>query len=160
MCASALKELARSLELICEVNGGGASLKSFWRDNLAADATLDQVREHAEGSVRNCYHSAIRKRITRLDEVRSLSPILHTGSELFRSGPQTFSRVLRDMCRSCSMFCGRGVCRPEPSGHLKFIVPPPLPPPGACCTSATLSNGIRVRWAFKISRGRFPNTLE
>ena len=64
----------KTLESLHEVNGGGAELKTYWKDALASDMTLEQVRKVGEGTVKNCYGAAIRKRIGKLEEVHTSVP--------------------------------------------------------------------------------------
>jgi hypothetical protein len=53
-----------------EVNGGGSQLKTWWRDELPeGDLALEQVRKVGETTVKNCYGSAIRKRMEKMDQV-------------------------------------------------------------------------------------------
>ena len=53
-----------------EVNGGGEKLGTDWKVDISDETSLKELQAIGEKSCKNCYGTAIRKRITKMDEVR------------------------------------------------------------------------------------------
>jgi hypothetical protein len=65
--------LAKVLNLLVEVNGGGKELRTDWKEGLTATSTMKEIRDVGEQSVKNCYGTAINGRVARCKEARSHS---------------------------------------------------------------------------------------
>ncbi len=63
------------MEALNEVSGGGVTLKSFWKDSLPENATLEHVRKVGEETCMSCYNAAIRKLSTKIDEALDFMPL-------------------------------------------------------------------------------------
>jgi hypothetical protein len=90
-----VKEMVKGLASLNDVNGGGASLKTAWKDEVPEGATLEDVRKIGEKTCMNCYNRAIRQRITKIDQAIS--------SELARFFNLLVATLLAARLQGCKM---------------------------------------------------------